>query len=62
MLDLMLVLLQNEVEKSSNENIGFNAATGEYVDMFEAGIVDPAKVEKSCNAKCCFSSFITSYN
>ncbi|CAM3819870.1 chaperonin GroEL [Arcobacter cloacae] len=36
----------NEVEKSSNENLGFNAATGEYVDMFEAGIVDPAKVER----------------
>ena len=36
----------NEVEKSENENFGFNAATGEYVDMFEAGIVDPAKVER----------------
>jgi len=36
----------NEVEKSENENIGFNAANGEYVDMFEAGIVDPAKVER----------------
>ena len=36
----------NEVEKSSNDNLGFNAATGEYVDMFEAGIVDPAKVER----------------
>ncbi len=36
----------NEVEKSTNENLGFNAATGEYVDMFEAGIVDPAKVER----------------
>jgi len=36
----------NEVEKSDNDNFGFNAATGEYVDMFEAGIVDPAKVER----------------
>ena len=36
----------NEVEKSENENFGFNAANGEYVDMFEAGIVDPAKVER----------------
>ncbi len=36
----------NEVEKADNENFGFNAATGEYVDMFEAGIVDPAKVER----------------
>ncbi|PUE66130.1 chaperonin GroEL [Arcobacter caeni] len=39
-------VVANEVEKSTNENIGFNAATGEYVDMFEAGIVDPAKVER----------------
>ena len=36
----------NEVIKSTNEHIGFNAATGEYVDMFEAGIVDPTKVER----------------
>ena len=36
----------NEVAKADNENFGFNAATGEYVDMFEAGIVDPAKVER----------------
>jgi chaperonin GroEL len=34
----------NEVLKSDNINLGFNAATGEYVDMFEAGIVDPVKV------------------
>jgi chaperonin GroEL len=36
----------NEVLNATNPNIGFNAATGEYVDMFEAGIVDPAKVER----------------
>jgi chaperonin GroEL len=39
-------VVANEVEKSTNENLGFNAATGEYVDMFEAGIVDPSKVER----------------
>ena len=39
-------VVANEVEKATNENVGFNAATGEYVDMFEAGIVDPAKVER----------------
>jgi chaperonin GroEL len=39
-------VVANEVTKSENENIGFNAATGEYVDMFEAGIVDPTKVER----------------
>ena len=36
----------NSVENAENENIGFNAATGEYVDMFEAGIIDPLKVER----------------
>lgn len=34
----------NGVESATNANIGFNAATGEYVDMFEAGIIDPLKV------------------
>ncbi len=30
----------------ADENVGFNAASGEYVDMFEAGIIDPTKVER----------------
>jgi len=33
--------------KSAKGSIGFNANTGEYVDMFEAGIVDPTKVTRS---------------
>jgi chaperonin GroEL len=36
----------NAVENAENENIGFNAATGEYVNMFEAGIIDPLKVAR----------------
>jgi chaperonin GroEL len=36
----------NEIAKNTNPNIGFDAATGNYVDMFEAGIVDPTKVER----------------
>jgi chaperonin GroEL len=36
----------NEVIKSDNQNLGFDAASGEYVDMFEKGIVDPTKVER----------------
>ncbi|MCX6052353.1 MAG: chaperonin GroEL [Campylobacterales bacterium] len=36
----------NAVESATNENVGFNAATGEYVDMFEAGIIDPLKVAR----------------
>lgn len=33
--------------KNSKEGIGFNALTGEYVDMIEAGIIDPTKVTRS---------------
>ncbi len=33
--------------KERDFNVGFNAATNEFVDMFEAGIVDPAKVTRS---------------
>ena len=33
--------------KDAKEGTGFNAATEEYVDMIEAGIVDPAKVTRS---------------
>jgi chaperonin GroEL len=29
------------------KNIGYDAATGEYVDMVKAGIIDPAKVSRS---------------
>jgi len=36
----------NEIAKNTDVNIGFDASTGEYVDMFEAGIVDPTKVER----------------
>lgn len=33
-----------EVKKSSEFNYGFNAATGEFVDLVKAGIIDPSKV------------------
>ena len=36
----------SKVLENENKDIGFNAATGEYVDMFKAGIVDPLKVER----------------
>ncbi len=39
-------VVANQVSNSDNPNEGFNAATGEYVDMFEAGIIDPLKVER----------------
>jgi chaperonin GroEL len=38
-------LVAQEVIKSVT-NTGFNALTGEYVDMFEAGVIDPVKVTR----------------
>jgi chaperonin GroEL len=38
-------LVVEEVKKMEFSK-GFNALTGEYVDMFEAGIIDPTKVER----------------
>jgi chaperonin GroEL len=39
-------VVANNVLENENANVGFNAATGEYVDMIEAGIIDPLKVER----------------
>ncbi len=36
-----------EKVKTSEVGVGFNANSGEYVDMIQAGIVDPAKVTRS---------------
>jgi len=36
-----------EKTKTLKAGVGYNAVTGEYVDMMEAGIVDPAKVTRS---------------
>ncbi|NJL50085.1 MAG: chaperonin GroEL [Leptolyngbyaceae cyanobacterium SM2_5_2] len=36
-----------EQVKEKDFNIGYDAATGQFVDMFAAGIVDPAKVTRS---------------
>ncbi len=33
--------------RTESEGIGFNAATGEWVDLLQAGIIDPAKVTRS---------------
>ncbi len=37
----------NRILSSKKKAFGFNAYTEEYVDMFEAGIIDPAKVTRS---------------
>lgn len=36
----------NKILESSLSNIGFNAKTGEYVDMIKEGIIDPKKVTR----------------
>ncbi len=36
----------DKVINSDEENLGFNAANGEYVNMLEAGIIDPLKVAR----------------
>lgn len=47
--------------KKESVGIGYNAATGEWVNMFEAGIVDPAKVTRSAlqNAASVAAMFLT---
>ena len=51
------------VEKVRHEKpgVGLNAATGEYVDMIKAGIIDPAKVTRSAlqNAASIAALFLT---
>ncbi|MGP1580297.1 MAG: chaperonin GroEL, partial [Wolinella sp.] len=39
-------VVANNVEQNKDQNFGFNAANGEYVDMFAEGIIDPLKVAR----------------
>jgi len=42
------VIVAQLLERLNKEkNVGYNAATGEFVDMVKAGIVDPAKVART---------------
>jgi chaperonin GroEL len=42
------VITEQLIEKlQKNANIGFDADKGEFVNMFDAGIIDPAKVAKT---------------
>ena len=47
--------------KELDDSMGFNALTEEYVEMVEAGILDPAKVTRSAlqNATSVASTFLT---
>jgi chaperonin GroEL len=45
-------IVLNTVRASGEKNFGFNAATGVYEDLVQAGVIDPAKVARIalCNA------------
>ena len=40
-------IVVGKISDNASMTFGFNAQTDEYVDMFEAGIVDPAKVVRT---------------
>jgi chaperonin GroEL len=43
--EVVVAELLEKLEK--DKNVGYDANVGEYVDMFKAGIVDPAKVART---------------
>ena len=43
--DVVVAKLLEKPEK--DKNVGYNANTGQFVDMFKAGIIDPAKVART---------------
>jgi|TARA_R110001583_G_scaffold26294_1_gene94703 chaperonin GroEL len=55
-------LILNKVLEDEKVEMGINIKTGELVDMYEAGIIDPVKVTKSAltNAKSAVSVLISS--
>jgi chaperonin GroEL len=50
-----------KLSEQKSATLGFNAQTEAYVDMFQAGVIDPAKVVRSAlqNAASIASLFIT---
>lgn len=62
-LDVAVILenMVNKVKETGNINIGFDAYHNEYVDMLEAGIIDPVKVTRSAlqNAASVAATFLT---
>jgi len=51
----------NEIERMGKTNYGFDVYSEQYVDMFEKGIIDPAKVTRSAlqNATSVASTLLT---
>lgn len=41
------VLIANQLLEQDNRSLGIDAQTGEKVDMFKAGIIDPTKVVRT---------------
>ena len=40
-------VIADDIKNQKSDTIGYNPNTGEYVDMYKAGIVDPTKVARS---------------
>ena len=53
-------VIVNEL-RNKDAGVGFNAATGEFVNMIEAGIIDPTKVTRTAiqNAASICAMFLT---
>jgi hypothetical protein len=45
-----------ELQAAGDANIGYNAATSEYVDLIKAGVIDPVKVREPNCCTCCSRS------
>jgi len=43
---VILANVRRKQAETGNDRIGYDVMTGEYIDMIEAGIIDPAKVTK----------------
>lgn len=54
-------VIAQEVEKNADKNIGFNASNATFVNMLDAGIIDPTKVTRCAleNAGSVASSILT---
>ena len=50
-----------DLQKEAKPGIGFNAKTGEWVDMVKTGVVDPTKVTRTAvlNASSISALFVT---
>lgn len=41
-------VIADKIQNNPDPNYGYNAATGEYLNLMEAGIIDPTKVVRCC--------------